>query len=41
MFVAPVIHRNLAHGIAVVGLKLLPIAVWGGLYLLLRRRPST
>jgi hypothetical protein len=40
MFVAPVIHRNLAHGIAVVGLKLLPIAVWGALYLLLRRRSS-
>jgi hypothetical protein len=38
MFVAPVIHRNLSHGLAVVGLKLLPIALWGVLYLLLRRR---
>lgn len=41
MFIAPVIHRNLAHGIAVVGLKLLPLAVWGALYLLLRQTERT
>jgi len=38
MFIAPVIHRNLSHGIAVVGLKLLPLALWGLLFLLLRSR---
>jgi len=36
MFVAPLIHRNLAHGIAVVGLKILPIAVWAALFVLIR-----
>lgn len=38
MFVSPIIHRNLAHGIAVVGLKILPIAVWAALFLLIRQK---
>jgi hypothetical protein len=37
MFVSPLVHRNLAHGIAAVGLKILPIAVWAALFVLVRR----